>query len=30
LNKRLISPDSKEETNEKAAANIWDTYEVEV
>ncbi|QBG56188.1 non-ribosomal peptide synthetase [Bacillus amyloliquefaciens] len=30
LNKRLISPDSKEEANEKAAANIWDTYEVEV
>ncbi|CUB45889.1 Polyketide synthase PksJ [Bacillus amyloliquefaciens] len=27
LNKRLISPDSKDE---KAAANIWDTYEVEV
>ncbi|MDU0812757.1 non-ribosomal peptide synthetase [Bacillus siamensis] len=29
LNKRLISQ-GKEETNEKAAANIWDTYEVEV
>ncbi|MBT2575230.1 amino acid adenylation domain-containing protein [Bacillus sp. ISL-51] len=30
LKKRLISPDSREQIKEKTAANIWDTYEVEV